>query len=173
MNYQVPNLLGLNPINRGIECRCNENIDIGQKNVNMEWNVVSKPLSENWEDPRSIKEDDDTDMGATYVESLWGASWEGMWRTAWRIGIYETKISTTSKTKVDIRTKHQTICSMLNCSDVFNSSRPHGLYSPWNSPGQNTGVDSHFLLQRFVGYQCRKCLPGQCLQAVFGRMLLL
>jgi len=25
--------------------------------------------------------------------------------------------------------------------------RPHGLYSPWNSSGQNTGVDSLFLLQ--------------------------
>ena len=24
---------------------------------------------------------------------------------------------------------------------------PHGLYLPWNSPGQNTGVDSHSLLQ--------------------------
>ena len=23
----------------------------------------------------------------------------------------------------------------------------HGLYSPWNSPGQNTGVGCHFLLQ--------------------------
>ena len=23
----------------------------------------------------------------------------------------------------------------------------HGLYSPWNSPGQNTGVGSHSLLQ--------------------------
>ena len=23
---------------------------------------------------------------------------------------------------------------------MSNSSRPHGLYSPWNSPGQNTGV---------------------------------
>ena len=28
-----------------------------------------------------------------------------------------------------------------------NSLWPHGLYSPWNSPGQNTGVDSHSLLQ--------------------------
>lgn len=36
----------------------------------MEWNVVSKPLSENWEDPRSMKEDDDTDMGATCGESF-------------------------------------------------------------------------------------------------------
>ena len=25
--------------------------------------------------------------------------------------------------------------------------RHHGLYSPWNSPSQNTGVDSHSLLQ--------------------------
>ena len=25
--------------------------------------------------------------------------------------------------------------------------RPHGLYSPWNPPGQNTGVDSLCLLQ--------------------------
>ena len=32
-------------------------------------------------------------------------------------------------------------------SVVSNSSRPHGLYSPWNSPGQNTGVGSHSLLQ--------------------------
>ena len=24
--------------------------------------------------------------------------------------------------------------------------RPHGLYSPWNSPGQNTGVGSLYLL---------------------------
>ena len=27
------------------------------------------------------------------------------------------------------------------------SLRPHGLYSPWNSPGQNTGVGSLSLLQ--------------------------
>ena len=27
-------------------------------------------------------------------------------------------------------------------SVVSDSLRPHGLYSPWNSPGQNTGVGS-------------------------------
>ena len=27
------------------------------------------------------------------------------------------------------------------------SLQPHGLYSPWNSPGRNTGVGSHSLLQ--------------------------
>ena len=30
---------------------------------------------------------------------------------------------------------------------VSNSLQPHGLYSPWNSQGQNTGVCSRFLLQ--------------------------
>ena len=32
-------------------------------------------------------------------------------------------------------------------SVVSNSLWPHGLYSPWNSPYQNTGVGSHSLLQ--------------------------
>ena len=32
-------------------------------------------------------------------------------------------------------------------SVVSNSLPPHGLYSPWNSPGQNTGVGSLSLLQ--------------------------
>ena len=30
---------------------------------------------------------------------------------------------------------------------MSSSLLPHGLYSPWNSPGQNTGVGSHSLLQ--------------------------
>ena len=33
------------------------------------------------------------------------------------------------------------------CSVVSNCLWPHGLYSPWNSPGQNTGVGSCSLLQ--------------------------
>ena len=31
-----------------------------------------------------------------------------------------------------------------SCSVMSDSFRPHGLYSPWNSPGQNTGVGSLF-----------------------------
>jgi len=30
---------------------------------------------------------------------------------------------------------------------MSDSWQPHGLYSPWNSTGQNTGVGSHSLLQ--------------------------
>ena len=38
-------------------------------------------------------------------------------------------------------------CESESHSVVFHSLRPHGLYSPWNSPGQNTGVGSLSLLQ--------------------------
>ena len=51
-------------------------------------------------------------------------------------------------------------------SVVSNSLRPHGLYSPWNSPGQNTGVGSLSLHQGVFPTQgsnpglphCRKVL---------------
>ena len=33
-------------------------------------------------------------------------------------------------------------------SVVSDSLQPHGLYSPWNSPSQNTGVGSLSLLQQ-------------------------
>ena len=32
-------------------------------------------------------------------------------------------------------------------SFVSDSLQSHGLYSPWNSPGQDTGVGNHSLLQ--------------------------
>ena len=35
----------------------------------------------------------------------------------------------------------------LSLSVVSDSLRPHGLYSPWTSPGQNTGPGSFSLLQ--------------------------
>ena len=41
--------------------------------------------------------------------------------------------------KVTVKVKSRSV--------VSDSLRPHGLYTPWNSPGQNTGVGSHSLLQ--------------------------
>ena len=38
-------------------------------------------------------------------------------------------------------------------SVVSDSLRPRGLYSPWSSPGQNTGVGSHSLLQGILPIQ--------------------
>ena len=45
-----------------------------------------------------------------------------------------------------------------SCSVMSNSLQPHGLYSPGNSPGQNTGVGSRSLLQRIFPTQGRQ--PG-------------
>ena len=45
-------------------------------------------------------------------------------------------------------------------SVVSNSLRPHGLYSPWNSPGQNTAMGSLSLLQgTFPTQGSNSCLP--------------
>ena len=44
------------------------------------------------------------------------------------------------------------VCN-VSCSVVSNSLRPHGLYNPWNSPGQSTGVGSLSLLQRIFPTQ--------------------
>ena len=38
-------------------------------------------------------------------------------------------------------------CQSESCSVVSDSLRAHGLYSPWNSPGQYTGVGSLSLRQ--------------------------
>jgi len=38
-------------------------------------------------------------------------------------------------------------------SVASNSLRPHWLFSPWNSPGQNTGVGSLSFLQGIVSIQ--------------------
>ena len=45
-----------------------------------------------------------------------------------------------------------------SCSVVSSSLQPHGLYSPWKSPGQSTGVDSLSLLQGIFPTQW--CNPG-------------
>ena len=54
-----------------------------------------------------------------------------------------------------------------SCSVVSNSLRPHGLYSPWNSLGQNTGVGSLSLLQQM--FPTQKSNPGlrHCRQILY------
>ena len=48
----------------------------------------------------------------------------------------------------------------FSCSVLSISLRPHGLYSPWNSPGQNTGIGSLSLLQGiFLTQQLNPGLP--------------
>ena len=43
-------------------------------------------------------------------------------------------------------------------SVVSDSLRPHRLYSPWNSPGQNTGVGGRSLLQGI--FPTQRSIPG-------------
>ena len=45
-----------------------------------------------------------------------------------------------------------------SCSVVSDSLRPHRLYSPWNSPGQNTGVGGRSLLQGI--FPTQRSIPG-------------
>ena len=45
--------------------------------------------------------------------------------------------------------------------------RPHGLYSPWNSPGQNTGVGSLFLLQGIFSNQGLNLGLPHCRQILY------
>ena len=54
-----------------------------------------------------------------------------------------------------------------SCSVVPDSLRPHGIFSPWNSPGQNTGVGSLSLLQGI--FPPRGLNPGlpHCRQIIY------
>ena len=56
------------------------------------------------------------------------------------------------------RTQHVSLWAVLSRSVESNSLRPHGLYParllcPWGSPGQNTGLGCHFLLQGIFSTQ--------------------
>ena len=49
-----------------------------------------------------------------------------------------------------------------NHSVISDSLQLHRLYSPWNSPGQNTGVGSHSLLQGILPTQELNWDPLPC-----------
>ena len=55
-------------------------------------------------------------------------------------------------------------CALESRPVLSNSLWPHGLYSPWNSPGQNTGVGSHTLLQGIFPTQGSNPGPPHCRQ---------
>ena len=62
-----------------------------------------------------------------------------------------------------------------SCSIVSDSLQPHGLYSPWNSLGQNTGMDSQ-IKPRSPVLQADSLLPesqGKPKNTGVGSLLLL
>ena len=52
-------------------------------------------------------------------------------------------------------------------SVMANSLRPHGLHSPWNFPGQNTGVGSHSFLQGIFPIQGLNPCLSHCRQILY------
>ena len=54
-----------------------------------------------------------------------------------------------------------------SCSVISDSSRSHGLYSSWNSPGQNTGVGSLSLLQEIFPTQGLNAGLPHCRQILY------
>ena len=55
----------------------------------------------------------------------------------------------------------------FNCSVMSDSLWPHGLWSPWNSPGQNIGVGSHSLLQGLFPIQALNPGLPHCRQILY------
>ena len=65
-------------------------------------------------------------------------------------------------------------CVCISCSVMTDSLRPHGVHPsrllcPWNSPGKNTGVGCHFLLQEY-GTICFLSLIMECQILGFKRI---
>ena len=54
-----------------------------------------------------------------------------------------------------------------SCSVMSNSSQSHELYSPWNSPGQNTRVGSHSLPQGILPSQGSNPSLPHCRQILY------
>ena len=65
------------------------------------------------------------------------------------------------------RSRLDNICESESRSVVSNSLRPHGPYSPWNSPGQNTGVGSLSLLQGIFPTQGCNLVLLHCWQILY------
>ena len=60
------------------------------------------------------------------------------------------------------RRSNQSILKESECCSVKSDFlQPHGLYSPWNSPGQNTGMDSLSLLWRIFPTLLWRIFPTQ------------
>ena len=64
---------------------------------------------------------------------------------------------------IQIADKHMKRCS----ASFFISLQPYGLFSQWNSPGQNTGVGSLSLLQGIIPTQGSNELRSPALQVGF------
>ena len=131
-------------------------IFIGRTDAEAEAPVLWPPDVKNWltgEDPDSGKDWGQEEKGGNRGWDGWKASsiqWTWVWanfRRQWRT----RKPDVLQSMGLPSRTwlSDWTTTKNLKCesrSVVSDSLQPHGLYSPWNSPGQNTGVCSFSLI---------------------------
>lgn len=68
--HSLADLLSLHPIDKRIECRWHEEIQCGQKNMDMMGYMVTKVVSEEGENSRDIEDQDDTNMRSTCAKGL-------------------------------------------------------------------------------------------------------
>ena len=61
----------------------------------------------------------------------------------------------------------QCLCVKVKVIQLCTTLQPHGRYSPWNSPGQTTGVDSLCLLQGIFRTQGSNPGPPHCSQILY------
>ena len=65
---------------------------------------------------------------------------------------------------MDLRPRHKLVT--LSCSVMSSSLQPHGLLCPWDSPGKNTAVGCHSLLQEIFSPRDQtrvSCIAGRFL----------
>ena len=84
------------------------------------------------------------DREAWHAASLWGDKESET--TEW-LNWTELKTILTIQIINESNTKYSRHLKNIISFEESDSLWPHGLHSPWNSPGQNTGVGSHSLLQ--------------------------
>ena len=92
------------------------------------------------------------------LHSDWAPSWQSvplvtMWMSHLGIWASSPQWSHPSCSRMEQTWASQLGSESESHSIISNSLRPHGLYSPWNSPGQNTGVVSLSLLQGIFSTQ--------------------
>ena len=78
-----------------------------------------------------------------------------------------TRISYTAGRLFTVWATREARSESESCSDLSGSLRLHGLYSPWDSPGQNTEVGSFSFLQGIFPTQGLKPVLLHCRQILY------
>lgn len=70
VSYTLSDLLSLHTIDNGVEHRWHHHVKVGQQDMNMSRNVMSKAVGQQGKEGWNIKHEDDTEVGATGAEGL-------------------------------------------------------------------------------------------------------